>query len=119
MLNKDPDNPKVRQVFYPRLLRVEVGDSIRFVSKQKGHNTATIKGMVPDGAKPWKSKVSKDFEITITQPGTYGYMCSPHYGAGMVGLILAGDHSVNLEDTKSKKHPGKVRKVFQEIFEAI
>ena len=119
MLNKDPDNPKIRQVFYPRVLRVEVGDTVKFVSKNKGHNTASIKGMIPEGANTWKSKLSKDFELTITQPGTYGYMCAPHYGAGMVGLILAGDHTVNLEDAKAKKHPGKSRKVFKEIFESL
>lgn len=118
MLNKHPET-KARQVFYPPVLRAKVGDTVRFVSADKGHNSQSIAGMLPEGAKPWKSKINKDFEITLTQEGTYGYKCTPHYGLGMVGLILVGDFKTNLELAKSKKNPGKARKVFAELFESL
>ena len=45
MLNKDPDNSKNKMIFSPRLLKVQVGDEVSFVPTDKGHNSATIKGM--------------------------------------------------------------------------
>ncbi|MEX0346924.1 MAG: pseudoazurin [Rhizobiaceae bacterium] len=119
MLNKHPDNPKIRQVFYPPVIKVEVGDTVRFVSSDKGHNSASIDGMIPEGADEWKSKLGREFEIKITQDGTYGFVCTPHYGLGMVGLILAGDYSVNLDAAKEVKHRGKAKKVFKELFETL
>ena len=119
MLNKHPDDPKQRQVFYPSIVRAEVGDTIQFVSVDKGHNAASIDGMIPEGAEPWKSKINEDFEITVTEEGIYGYQCTPHYGMGMVGLILVGDHSANLDQVLTVKHRGKARQVFDELLQDL
>ena len=61
----------------------------------------------------------QDFELTLTVPGVYGYRCTPHFGLGMVGLIVVtgeaktGDWKVNLEAAKSIGHPGKAKKTFE------
>ncbi|MGD1869328.1 MAG: pseudoazurin [Neomegalonema sp.] len=87
MLNKHPDDKKKRNVFSPALIRIQPGDTVKFISADKGHNTESMKGMIPEGASEWKSKVSKDFEITYEKPGVYGYRCTPHAALGMVGLV--------------------------------
>ena len=119
MLNKNPDDPKQRQVFYPTVLSIQPGDTVRFVPSDKSHNTASVKGAIPQGAEPWRSKLNEEFEITLTEEGTYQYICTPHYGMGMVGVILVGDHSKNLDAAKAKKHPGKAKKVFTELMEGL
>ena len=57
MYNKDPADSKRKMVFTPDIIEVNVGDVVRFVSAQKGHNSASIKGMLPDGAEKWKGKI--------------------------------------------------------------
>ena len=66
-----------------------------------------------------KSKINDDFEITVTEEGIYGYQCTPHYGMGMVGLILVGDYSANLEQVSTVKHRGRAKKVFDELLDEL
>ena len=61
MLNK---GAKGAMVFEPDFIAAAPGDTIRFVPTDKGHNVETIKGMVPEGATPVKSKLSE--EVTVT-----------------------------------------------------
>tara|TARA_Y100001968_G_scaffold258490_1_gene245469 strand:+ start:268 stop:750 length:483 start_codon:yes stop_codon:yes gene_type:complete len=118
MYNKDPNDKKKRMVFVPRVLKINPGDTVKFISSSKGHNSASIKGMLPKGAKKWKSKIGKNFELTLNKVGVYGYKCTPHYGMGMVGLIVVkGDNwDANLESAKGAKKAGKSKKVFKEIW---
>ena len=117
MLNKHPDDKKKRNVFVPAVLKINPGDTVKFVSVDEGHNSLSSKGMIPEGAEMWKSKLNKDFEVTLDVEGTYGYNCQPHQSLGMVGLILVGDASVNFEDAKAVKQRGKAKKVMAELFE--
>ncbi|MEN2494530.1 MAG: Plastocyanin [Hyphomicrobiaceae bacterium hypho_1] len=119
MLNKSTVDKKQKMVFEPSIVKVNVGDVVRFVSTDSGHNSSSIKEMLPSGAKKWESKINKDFEVTFEQDGTYGYMCTPHYGMGMVGVVLVGDHKVNYEAAKNANHRGKAKKRFKEVFAKI
>lgn len=116
MHNKHPDDKKQRNVFVPDILQINPGDTVRFVSVSKGHNSVTDDNMLPEGAESWKSKISKDFEVTLTVEGTYGYYCMPHRALGMVGLILVGDPSSNYESAKGAKQRGNAKKVYTDIF---
>ena len=119
MYNKDPNDPKKKMVFAPHIVQINAGDTVKFVSAQKGHFSQSIKKMIPDGAEHWKGKMNKDMEITLTVPGFYGYQCTPHAGNGMVGLIIVeGEGKLdNLESAKKIKHRGKAKKVFKAIWE--
>mgnify|MGYP001800783300 CR=1 FL=1 len=121
MLNKDPDNPRNRNVFSPRVVKIKAGDTVKFVSTDKGHNAVTTKGMMPDGAEAFKTKISKDEEVTFTQPGIYGYHCTPHFALGMVGVIIVEGEGMaaNLDAAKEAKQRGKARKVMEEIWAEI
>lgn len=77
--------------YEPSVLQIAPGDTLRFLSAQPGHNAATIEGMIPVGATPFKSPLNKDFEVTLTIPGLYGIKCSPHLGMGMVMLVQVGE----------------------------
>lgn len=117
MLNKDPDNKKLRNVFKPAFLKIAPGDTVEFISVKKGHNSQSIKGMIPKGVKKWKSKISKDFSLTLTEEGFYGYKCTPHYGTGMVGMIVVGAPNEKAEAAaRAWKHKGKAKKAFKAIW---
>lgn len=121
MLNKHPDNKKLRNVFLPAVVKAKPGDTIRFISVDKGHNSESLDGMMPEGAEPWKSKISKDFEVTVETPGVYGYRCTPHVTLGMVGLIVVEGEGwdANLEAAKAVKHRGKAKKVFEQLWAEV
>ena len=116
MLNKHPDNSKERQVFVPDLLRVNVGDTIKFISGDKGHNSEVNDDMMPEGGTEWAGKINEDIEVVIEVEGAYGYKCKPHATAGMIGLILAGDVSGNYESVKEARQRGKAKARYEDIF---
>jgi len=118
MLNKHPEDKKKKMVYYPNLLQVNAGDSVTFESVDKGHNSASIKKMIPDGAEPWKGKINKDITVKFDVPGFYGYVCTPHGTTGMVGLIVVeGDGKLdNLKSAQKIRHRGKSKKAFKEIW---
>ena len=112
MLNKGTDGP---MVFEPSFLKIAPGDTVRFLATDKGHNVLSIEGMSPHGAAPFKGKMNEDIAITFDQPGVYGFECKPHYGMGMVGLIVVGD-PVNLADAQAVPQKGKAKKRFETMF---
>lgn len=119
MYNKDPSDAKRKMVFSPDVLEINAGDVVKFVSAQKGHNSASIKGMLPEGAEKWKGKINKEIEVKFSIPGFYGYQCTPHASSGMVGLIVVqGEGKLNnLDAARSVKHRGKAKKVFKTLWE--
>ncbi len=119
MLNKDPEDSKQRMVFKPAFLMVNPGDTVQFVSVDKGHNSEIIDDMMPEGTEGWKGKINEDVEVTLDTPGFYGYKCRPHVGAGMVGLIVVqGDGMMdNLEAAQGARHRGQAKKRFEALWE--
>jgi pseudoazurin len=112
MLNK---GDKGSMVFQPALVRAAPGDTIKFVPTDKSHSAETIKGMLPDGAAEFKGKVNQEVTVTLDKEGVYGVKCPPHYGMGMVALIVVGQ-PVNAEQAKAVKQTGKAKAVFGELF---
>ena len=66
MRNAAVGDPGTINVFDPPILRIAVGDTVRFKVIDKGHNSASKKGMIPDGASPWNGKIDEEIEITFT-----------------------------------------------------
>ena len=105
-------------VFEPALVKIEPGDTVKFVGTNKGHNAESIKGMLPEGATPFASKVNQDIVVAFDKPGVYGVKCLPHYGMGMVALIVVGTPS-NADEAKAVTHPGKAKQVFANLFNKL
>jgi pseudoazurin len=112
MLNK---GDKGSMVFQPALVRAAPGDTVKFVPTDKSHSAETIKGMLPDGAAEFKGKVNQELTVTLDKEGVYGVKCPPHYGMGMVALIVVGQ-PVNAEQAMAVKQTGKAKAVFGELF---
>jgi pseudoazurin len=103
-------------VFEPALTRVAVGDTVKFVAVDKGHNAETINGMVPEGGEAFKGKINEEIAVTFTVPGVYGIKCSPHHAMGMVALIVVGDDLSNLETAKAARNPPKAKERLDALF---
>ena len=115
MLNK---GAKGAMVFEPAFVKAAVGDTVTFLSPDKGHNAESIEGMMPEGVELFKSKMSEDFTLTLTAEGLYGVKCTPHYAMGMVALIQVGA-PVNLDAAAAVVQKGKAKTRFEPLFAQV
>jgi len=86
-------------IFEPAVLKINKGDTVTWTGDAM-HNSASIKEMLPKGAKPWMGKLTKkagekSISVKFDVEGLYGYNCTPHAMFGMVGIVTVGDVSVN------------------------
>jgi pseudoazurin len=115
MLNKGAEGA---MVFEPALVKVAPGDTVKFVATDKGHNAETIKGMLPADATPFLGKSGEDVAVTFDKPGVYGVKCLPHYGMGMVAMVVVGTPA-NLDEAKAISQVGKAKQVMAGLFEKL
>lgn len=106
MLNKGQAGA---MVFEPAFVRAEPGDTIHFIPTDKSHNVEAIKEILPAGVEPFKSNISEEYTLTVTEAGLYGVKCTPHFAMGMVALIQVGDAPANLDAAQTAKLPKKAR----------
>ena len=112
LLNKGADGV---MVFEPAFVKIAPGDTVKFVSTDKGHNAESIKGMLPEGAAPFVGKNNEDIAVKFDQEGVYGIKCLPHYGMGMVAMIVVGKPG-NVDQAKAVPQVGKAKQVFATLF---
>ena len=115
MLNKGAEGA---MVFEPALVKIAPGDTVKFVATDKGHNAESIKGMLPADATPFVGKNGEDVAVTFDKAGIYGVKCLPHYGMGMVAMVVVGTPA-NIEDAKAVTQPGKAKQVMAGLFDRL
>ncbi|MAS44456.1 MAG: pseudoazurin [Rhodobacteraceae bacterium] len=115
MLNKGAEGA---MVFEPAYVKAAPGDVIHFVPTDRSHNAASIDGMLPEGVEPFRSKMNKEFELTVEEEGLYGVKCQPHFGMGMVALIQVGA-PVNREAVEAVKLKGKAAARFEPLLARV
>ena len=116
MLNKRDDGAIM--AYSEDISRIDVGDTITWVSTSKGHNVEFIAG--PEGATlPKKSKMNKDVSVTFDTPGVYYYQCTPHKSMGMIALIVVGGDVSNADQIATAKALGKSKKKLAELISQL
>ncbi len=116
MLNKGEEGT---MVFEPSFVRIQPGDTVKFIATDKTHNAETIEGKIPEGAEGFMGKVNEELEATLTEEGIYLVKCKPHYPMGMVMTIAVGDDAEVpegfLDDIKPKKAVERFEAQFAEL----
>ena len=116
MLNVRSDGQSM--VYSEDVLKVEVGDTVVWKPKDKGHNVEFIIG--PDAIElPKKSRINQEFTYTFEKSGVYFYQCTPHKSMGMIAVIIVGDDLTNLDQVKSVRVFGKSKRKLEEILSLI
>ena len=117
MLNKQD---KERNVYSKPIVNINVGDTVNWIAKSKGHNVEFIKRYgVPEGAEKYKSRLSKDAKYTFKVPGIYAYWCTPHKSMGMIGFVIVGNNKSNINLIKKIKFKGKSKKIANTLLKQI
>lgn len=115
---RNQDNAGNRMAFEPGFLKVDVGDTVKFVPADKGHNTESVLPVWPEGVPPVKGDFSKEVVFKAEKDGLYVFKCLPHYGMGMVVLVQVGK-PVNIDTLKDFKATGLAKKRFDEEFAKV
>ena len=110
---------KESMVFEPKIVRVNVGDTVLWKAIDKGHNVEFIKKGVPEGVGKFKSKYNKDTEFKFTIPGIYAYWCTPHKNMGMIGFVVVGEDKSNLEEIKKLRFSSKSKKIAPDLISSL
>ncbi len=101
-------------VFEPHFVSAAVGDTVKFIPTDKGHNAESVKGMLPEGQEEFTGKINEEIDIELTAEGVLGVECKPHRGMGMVMVIQVADAAVP-DDFLDAKMPKKAKQTFEEI----
>ena len=116
MLNVRSDGQSM--VYSIDVAKVQVGDTITWIPKDKGHNVEFIIG--PNTVElPKKSRINKEFSFTFEKPGVYFYQCTPHKSMGMIAIVIVGDDLSNLDDIKKVRVFGKSKRKLDQILSLI
>jgi pseudoazurin len=101
--------------FVSDIIYIQPGDSVAWIN-MTSHNSVSIEGMIPEGAEAWRSDMGDNYQLTLNIEGVYAYVCEPHLGFGMVGLIVVGE-PVNLKKVRevSLKLQGPYRRILGKL----
>ena len=95
-------------IFEPAVIKISKGDTIHFKATDLSHNSASIGGMIPEGAAPWAGVMNQDISVTFDTEGVYVYQCDPHVIMAMVGVIQVGA-AVNISAVKESAEKFETR----------
>jgi len=90
------------RIYKPDIVYIQSGDTVQW-KNMTSHNAVTY--ILPEGAKGFGEKgklPGGSFSATIDQEGIYGYVCEPHIGFGMVGVVVVGTVTQEMIDAAVK-----------------
>ena len=100
--------------FSLEVANIDVGDTVEWLPKNKGHNVEFLSG--PDMADlPPKSKLNEFHSVLFEKKGVYLYGCTPHLNMGMLGLVVVGNDFHNIEEVGKTDLPNVAKSVLMSL----
>lgn len=103
-------------VYSDKILRIKSNDTVTWKSENPGHNAEFIAQGYPAGAADMHGKIGKDVSYAFEAPGIYVVKCTPHFGLGMIQVIVVDDNLSNLDQVEKLTFPGKSKPLAESIF---
>lgn len=104
--------------FKPLVVKIAPGDTVSW-EDMSIHLVETMEGMIPEGAEGFISKLGDNFQTPpLTVEGAYFYKCTPHWGAGMGGVIIVGNPT-NLEAITATNPKGATKRLVKKANKAM
>ena len=95
-------NAQARE-YKPDMLNIKLGDTVLF-ENMTSHNSVTY--VKPEGSAGWGEHgkfPGGSLAVTPDKEGIYGYVCEPHIGFGMSGVIIVGKVTQAMKDEAMKQ----------------
>ena len=100
--------------FSIEVANIDVGDTVEWLPKNKGHNVEFLAGPDMAGLPP-KSNINEFHSVLFERPGVYLYGCTPHLNMGMLGLVLVGNDLHNLDEIGNTDLPNVAKSVLMSL----
>ena len=100
--------------------RVDVGETITWKPTVGGHNVHFVAW--PEEYKMTQKpsgRIGQEYTITLTEPGIYVYLCTPHVRHGMISFIIVGDDISNKDKIADTMLFGKSQTKLDEFIESL
>lgn len=100
--------------------RVDVGETITWKPTVSGHNVHFVAW--PEEYEMTQKpvgKIGQEYTITLTEPGIYVYLCTPHVRHGMISFIIVGDDISNKDQIAETLLFGKSQTKLDEFVESL
>ena len=100
--------------------RVDVGETITWIPTGGGHNVHFVAW--PEEYKMTQKpsgRIGQEYTITLTEPGIYVYLCTPHVRHGMISFIIVGDDISNKDQIAETLLFGKSQTKLDEFVESL
>lgn len=105
--------------FKPTLLRVNVGQKVRFLNSRGQHSVISVKRMWPEGVPHINLTNLTAADITFNKAGVYGLTCKVHGRFGMVMLIAVGEELSNLKQVRKGMPSGRAGVRMKQLMEEL
>ena len=100
--------------------RVDVGETITWKPTVGGHNVHFVAWPEEYKMKQKPSgRIGQEYTITLTEPGIYVYLCTPHVRHGMISFIIVGDDISNKRQIADTMLFGKSQTKLDEFIESL
>jgi len=100
--------------------RVDVGETITWKPTVGGHNVQFVAW--PEEFKMTQKpsgRIGQEYTITLTEPGIYVYLCTPHVRHGMISFIIVGDDISNKDQIADTMMFSKSQTKLDEFIESL
>lgn len=107
------------RIFKPDIIYIQPGDTVRWTN-MTSHNAVTY--VTPDGSAGFGEKgklPGGSFSATPDKEGIFGYVCEPHAGMGMVGVIVVGNATKEVQDAALKQADETLQGPFRRLMGTI
>lgn len=107
------------RIFKPDIIYIQPGDTVRWTN-MTSHNAVSY--VAPEGSAGFGEKgqlPGGSFSITPDKEGIYGYACEPHVGFGMVGVVVVGNATKEVQEAAVKQADETLQGPFRRLLGSI
>ena len=107
------------RVYNPAIVYINPGDTVHW-NNMTSHNNVTY--VLPEGATGWGEHgqlPGASFSATPDKEGVYGYVCEPHIGFGMVGVVVVGPSTAEKKEAALKTAQDSLQGPFRRLIGTI
>lgn len=103
--------------FEPNYFWIKPGDSVRFLNSIGNHTVKSVRGIWPEEIDEVDIEHEPKYEITLSEPGIYGFKCKVHNRHGMFALIIVGEVEPKFDLWENAAINDVGKRVFSALFD--
>ena len=107
------------RIYKPDTIYIALGDTVNFAN-MTSHNAVSY--VRPEGSAGFGEKgklPGGSLSVTPDKEGIYGYVCEPHIGFGMAGVIVVGNVTQEMKDAAMKDATENLQGPFKRLIGKI